>query len=239
MGLGLPPQMQTYLPYTDLKINAAVLHEKDLGHQINTGMTILETLKDKQRGWQWHPGFKMWRSNEDLLAQYISRMLYEWKDNGFTDTFRVHERFALLGLDDRAIIVRKIDKPWWWGVKRFHAGQQASLMRHDPRWYGKIFTNTSPGLCEWWPTETEGHFIYGPQPSPDGKFDYIVDGHPMFLEVKRMNDHDFMVHANTFHRLVKSNKPWTMRDAHMFGTLKALHDRFHSLRPYTTHEHVQ
>jgi hypothetical protein len=231
--------MQTYLPYSDQKINAAALSEKDLGHQINAAMTILETNKKIKKGWQWHPGIKMWIGHDDFLAQYIARMLFEWKVQGWTDTFKVHDRMIKMGYHEQAIIARKIDPPWWWGVKRFHAGQKASLLRHDREWYGRLFTNISAGLCEWWPVQTEGNFIYGPQPAPDGRFDYILDGKPMFPEVSKMSDNVFMRHANTFHRLMKSDEPLTSRDQHLFGSLRAHHDRLHTLRTYDTHGHVQ
>src|SRR5262252_695619 len=70
--------MRIYLPFDDIKANISVLSEEDLGKQRNCAMTILDTIANRSKGWQWHPGVMMWVGYEELLGIIARRINEEW-----------------------------------------------------------------------------------------------------------------------------------------------------------------
>jgi hypothetical protein len=232
--------MHTYLPYSNASINTAILSEVDLSQQIRAGLTILETLHGRDKGWQWHPAIGMWNGFEEMLAQRIVQLGIEWVNQGFRDTFNISGRLESMGYDLRYLRSQNVSTPWWWGDKPFHAAQRAALVRHDRSWYAPIFKGkVDGGLPELWPLAEQGKYKIGPQPSPDGKFDYRVDGKPLFPEARKMDDVTFLFHINNFHRLLGNKRPIKARDADIFPMLRSLHDRFHSMRFYNSHDHAR
>jgi Pyrimidine dimer DNA glycosylase len=234
--------MQVFVPLPDAKMNIKVLTEDMVGPQCAIATTILKTLKGKDKGWQWHPGVKMWVGNDKFLAQYTFRLIDEWKRLGYPD----HYTSVVVALGYMKFSMMPVTTPWWWGHGKFHASNQSAMVRQNPDWYGRIFKKANPGMCEWWPLPEEGQFVFGPQPSPmngnnkyEGRFDYLVDGHPIYNDAKAMLDKEFIRHANQFHNLtpdikggIRDNEP-----TQVLNVLRALHDRFHTQRVYTSHDH--
>lgn len=70
--------MQTFLPYPDITLSAAVLDYKRLGKQRVEAMQILNALAGLKRGWTNHPAVRMWRGYEDGLAAYHDACISEW-----------------------------------------------------------------------------------------------------------------------------------------------------------------
>lgn len=242
--------MKIYLPFDAVAKNVTVMSELDLGHQRNCALTILESIAGKAKGWRWHPGVRMWYGQEYLLAHIAYATNEEWATqvalsneeprksmDGLVKTY--HQVLYNLGFTAKELVTMPTELPWWWGHKRFHEGEKAMLLRHDPDWYGQFFPKVDNGLCEWWPRQEKDQFIYGPQMGPNGDYDeYHLDDKPIYKAVHSMTDKDFAHHANTYHNLLPDLKTPISATEPIMPSLKALHDRFHQKRVYTTHDHT-
>jgi hypothetical protein len=230
--------MRIFTPYDDIKLNTTCLSEDDLTIQRNNAMTILETIGGKAKGWQWHPGVTMWITSDDLLACIAHSVNMEWcAVNNDVDSLAVEYNKTLKLMGYSLLPTSQLKFPWWWGHKKFHESNRAAMIRRNREWYGGLFANDDPGICDWWPRVDTDRWTYGPQPSPDGKFDYIIDGKPVFQTAREMLDTEFARHANTFHNLLPDIKTPISSDDPGLSLLKAFHDRFHQKRVYDTHDH--
>jgi hypothetical protein len=242
--------MRIYTPYNSVKLNAAVLDEKTLGGQCNSSITILETLRGRSKGWQWHPGVTMWQGYEDLLVDHAVGFIKTWTAPPMNHPDLWTPKLAKLGYFRQIDLLTKtryvrmpkqsLDMPWWWGNQMFHMSNQSALLRIEPDWYDK-FLVVPNDICDWWPLAEEGKFKYGPQPAPgDAGFGYIVDGKPVYKQAKAMTNAEFADHANAYHNLTPDLKAGIARNMsdEMRSLFVALHDRFHQLRVYQTHDHT-
>jgi hypothetical protein len=237
--------MQIYLPTPKLTTNAAILHDLDMLAQRNVGLTILESLAGKAKGWYWHPGITMWVGHEPLLAmalvlindQFIERESKQVR-NGPSGAKQLGRDYLmkLSELGFGRLSAPPNDMPWWWGNKRFHDGNKSVLIRRNEYWYGRLFKHTPNNLCDWWPRQNQDKWIYGPQLGPNGDYsEYFINDVPVLDNVRRMNNHEFAAHANRYHNLMDGQ---TITDkTATIDLLRTMHDRFHQKRFYSTHDH--
>lgn len=144
--------VNTFLPYPDYTLSAAVLDDKRLGKQRVEVLQILNTLHEiptesgKPRGWSNHPAVRMWRGCELQLCEYGLVITEEWKRRGFKDTcynkIRQHLDWAEGG---------NMLKPIWFGDVDFHDSHKSNLLRKDPDHYGKFFQHVPADLPYIWP----------------------------------------------------------------------------------------
>lgn len=234
--------MRIYLPMTDIKMNIVMLSDADLTIQRNNAVTILETLRGKNKGWQWHPGVTMWIGHDDLLAKIAHELNQEWIGVNFDvdGIMGIGEKYEKRLKDmgyTRTYSTVLPPLPWWWGHQKFHDSNKAAMLRHDPAWYGELIKNARDDICDWWPRIDKDTWLYGPQPSPDGKFDYIVDGKSIFAEAKKMSHVEFAIHANMYHNLMPDITTPIRPDDPSLDLMMTVHDRFHQVRVYSTHDH--
>jgi hypothetical protein len=228
--------MQVYSPFGNIALNAAVLSEVDLSQQIRCGLTALSVLRGHRRESDWHPTILAWTGFETALAQQVYKMLGEWRDQGFRDNTHGFERLEDMGFHT-SIQRANPEFPWWWGDKRFHAAQRAALVRHDSDWYGRVFQGkANPAVLEIFPLSSTGEWSQLKLLEGSVTWD---DNRLMFLEAKRMSDLEFINHANEFHQLMGPKTKFGIRDKSVFDLARALHDRFHSLKIYDTHDHIR
>src|SRR5215831_4365088 len=174
--------MKIYLPYPSVRKNMLVLSEKDLNHQRNCAITILESIAGKSKGWKWHPGVNMWWGSEHLLGHIAWSINEEWAQQvatsqGYSTTKAIdsliktyHGQLRDLGFDLNQIQSMPGILPWWWGHKRFHMGERSALLHLDRTWYSQFFKDVDGTLVEWWPRFDKDKFVYGPHVGPDGDF---------------------------------------------------------------------
>lgn len=239
--------MQIYLPTPKLSINAAILHELDMLAQRNVGLTILESLAGKAKGWYWHPGVTMWIGHEPLLAHACILIDDEWAKQESKRPRNTPAGVRQLSNDYvskiKALGLGRLPQPpaelpWWWGHKRFHEGNKSVMIRHNAYWYGRLFKDTPNDLCDWWPRRDKDTWTYGPTFGPNGDAsEYFINNVPIYQSAKRMDDHEFVRHVNRFHNLSPGSKrPIDAKDATL-DLMRAIHDRFHQKRFYSTHDH--
>jgi hypothetical protein len=160
--------MQTFLPYEDFNLSAAVLDDKRLGKQRVEVIQILNALLDEDStGWKNHPAVKMWEGYETGLAYYGDCICREWQNRGFQDTcrdkitdiIRTNEKtikqiltFGKIAASNSSSAL-ELALPDFLGNEEFHASHRSNLLRKDPDWYG-MFGWTEPDSLEYyWPTK--------------------------------------------------------------------------------------
>jgi hypothetical protein len=237
--------MQVYLPYPKLKLVNMTLATSDLTHQRNVIAAIAESLLGNAKGWTWHPGVTMWLGSFELLGHIGYLANDEWAKRLAEDDKCGPGGAKQLKLDYeaqlKALNLLRLSKPpdpmpWWWGYKRFHEGNKSALIRHDPLWYGSLYTDVANDLCDWWPRQTPDTWVYGPQRGPNGDYaEYFLNEKPILESVRRMNAHDFAAHANRYHNLTPGDE-LTVKTPTL-DILRAMHDRFHQKKVYSTHDH--
>ena len=138
--------MQTFLPYPDFALSAACLDYRRLGKQRLEAFTILKILAGDSaaRGWRNHPATRMWRGSAESLGEYFNAVLAEWIGRGYRNTMV----FA-------PVASAPAQKPWWFGLERFHAAHRANLLRKDPVHYGRFGWKEDPAMDYWWPAAAE------------------------------------------------------------------------------------
>lgn len=131
--------MQTFLPYPDYTMSAHVLDRQRLGKQRVEVLQILNVLHEIKTGYKNHPAVKMWSGCELQLTEYGLVICEEWISRGYKDTcfekIKQHQLWAEGG---------NMLKPEWFGNLEFHLGHQATLIKKDPVYYGKIFEGIDP-----------------------------------------------------------------------------------------------
>ena len=237
--------MQVYLPFPELKLINMTLSPDDLNHQRNVTLTIVETFLGDAKGWLWHPGVTMWLGHHELLGHIGYLINDEWAKrladdercgpagaNGLKKQYEI--QLQELGL--RRLAKPPAELPWWWGHKRFHEGNKSALIRHDPMWYGALYNGVANDLCDWWPRVKPDTWVYGPQKGPNGDYaEYFINEKPIMNSARRMDASEFVTHANRYHNLA-SGKELTVKTPTL-DILRAMHDRFHQQRVYSTHDH--
>ena len=133
--------MQTFLPYASFQKSAACLDSKRLGKQRVEALQILNVLAGKSSGWKNHPAVLMWSGYEKALRQYLRAVILEWNGRGFKNSIRVPRKVLLL----------PHEIPPWIGTKQFHSSHRSSLLRKDPRYYGRMRWKVDPNLPRHWP----------------------------------------------------------------------------------------
>ena len=80
--------MQTFLPYPDDRLSAAVLDDKRLGKQRVETLQILRALTWSTYGWRNHPAVRMWRGFVPALVAYGAAVCDEWVARGRADAVK-------------------------------------------------------------------------------------------------------------------------------------------------------
>jgi hypothetical protein len=142
-GLATIPNMNIYVPETNLTECAKTFDPRLLRkHRIETLHTI-KAILDISKGWTHHPTTKMWKGHESALAAYGIAICEEFVNQGGTDAI--------------APILRKIvepdatNLPSWWGTKEIHESHRSALIRRLPSFYVPLWPNTSSKLPLVWP----------------------------------------------------------------------------------------
>lgn len=103
-------------------------------------MQILNGLLGKNKnGWRYHPCSRMWLSYEVALADYMNKMIIEWKTRGFKNTM------LLSDLPDKEVVV----VPRWLGVDKYHSAYRAILLAKNYDYYSKFGWTEIPNLTVW------------------------------------------------------------------------------------------
>ena len=130
--------MQTYLPFPDFAMSAAVLDTKRLGNQLLENVQIMSALMTG-RGWVNHPATLMWRKYEWSLLQYHEACYRTWHyQRGFHSHGGTYEKMFELYDRHKTWTEAKI-RPYWLGDDTFHRSHQSTLKRKLPEYYGYIF----------------------------------------------------------------------------------------------------
>ncbi len=122
--------MQTFLPYADFAMSAAVLDNKRLGKQRVEAWQIYRAITDSTYGWQHHPAVNMWRGYDEALLLYGIVICDEWKWRGFKDSMLLRFR--------KAYHLDRIKLPPWFGDKAFHSAHRAVLLGKNYMHYSKF-----------------------------------------------------------------------------------------------------
>lgn len=76
--------MQTFLPYPDFAMSAAVLDYRRLGSQVHEVAQLLDALHETNNGgYRNHVVARMWRGHELQLAQFGLVCEEEWEKRGY------------------------------------------------------------------------------------------------------------------------------------------------------------
>jgi len=138
--------MQTFLPYEDFSMSAAVLDRSRLGKQRVEAWQILRALQGKTKGWVNHPATRMWAGAEYHLCLYGIVICTEWVQRGYNDTLlpKFWMEFAKYDCSP---------KPSWLGNPAFHASHRSVLLHKDADWYGNYLWEEEPSTQYVWPVK--------------------------------------------------------------------------------------
>jgi hypothetical protein len=139
--------MQTFLPYASFAHSAAVLDYKRLGKQRVETWQILNALQGKSKGWVNHPATRMWRGYEEALACYGDAICFEWIRRGYQDTLL--PRFHSLITHNAPVL------PSWFGDEALHLSHRSNLVRKDPNYYRKYWSDVPDNMPYVWPVPLE------------------------------------------------------------------------------------
>lgn len=161
--------MQTFLPYSDYKKSAASLDRMRLGKQRVETFQVLQRLlgvrlvsKDANgepipeedwsvtpitsTGWINHPAVKAWRGHELELLEYQRAFCNEWTSRGYKDTCLIKSE-KLIELCGQKL---NSGKPEWTLDDKVHISHKSNLLRKDPEFYGKLWSNIPDDLPYVW-----------------------------------------------------------------------------------------
>lgn len=127
--------MQTFVPFANLNMSAAVLDSKRLNKQLLEGRQIYQILAENRRtgGWVNHPAVKMWRNYDMGLYAYLTAIRDECDKRGiqteknWTAIETMHEANWHRG--DNIVM------PPWWNDDRVHISHRQNLHDKDPNYY--------------------------------------------------------------------------------------------------------
>jgi hypothetical protein len=148
--------VQTFLPYPDFRRSAESLDARRLGKQRVEGLQVLRGLTIATYGWRHHPAVKMWRGCEEALGRYTLTVCEVWSELGRADTVAATMASELDGLGiqvvrDQAALGEAGALPVWLGDEPFHRSHRSALLRKDPDFYGRLFTDVPDDLPYVWP----------------------------------------------------------------------------------------
>jgi len=125
--------MQTFLPYSDIKLSLKCLDDKRLGKQRVEAYQIISAITGRPKldgstykGWVNHPCTIMWRNNLNLLKYYLNCCIDEWVNRGFNNTM------------EKEIITDELIYPSWFGNSEFHNSHKSNLLRKNYEFYCKF-----------------------------------------------------------------------------------------------------
>jgi len=122
--------LQTFLPYANYELSAAVLDYKRLGKQRVEAKQILLALTTPNYGWRHHPATKMWAGYEWALTEYAVAICNEWRRRGYQDS-------VLEWFEEQRALMQVGPTPWWVGLEPFHQQHRASLLVSVPQHYSR------------------------------------------------------------------------------------------------------
>lgn len=150
--------MQTFVPFTDNAMNAAVLDSRRLNKQLLEGRQVYNILATNKRSGAWvnHPAVKMWRNYDTGLFEYLRHIKNECVNRGISTEknwnalVSMHENNWHRG--DKSVM------PPWWGDVRVHQSHRNNLYVKDPEYYAEFSNDARIACCEkcnyFWPTHT-------------------------------------------------------------------------------------
>ena len=153
--------MQTFLPYPDFAVSAAVLDDRRLGKQRVEALQVLRAVTRSTYGWKHHPAVRMWAGFPEAIAAYGLAVCDEWVRRGWADTCAATIRadLAEAGLRSsprsQAELAHMGSLPRWLGDGRLHRSHQAALVRKNPEYYQPLFPDVDPELPYFWPTAVD------------------------------------------------------------------------------------
>lgn len=130
--------VNTFLPYPDFKKCAKVLDPKRLCKQRVEAYQLINAINKKNEkneekvAWYNHPACQQWINYLDALKLYYNTMIDEMINRGYKNTMKKME----IKKDKK-----DIEMPWWLGYDHLHYSHQASLLRKQPSYYLKYFSN--------------------------------------------------------------------------------------------------
>lgn len=130
--------MQTFLPWPDFKMSAAVLDNKRLGKQRVEAMQLVNVLQKGSGGWINHPAARMWKYYVPALMRYHDVCIDEWVSRGFNNT--------MLKYNPKIYAI-----PLLVGMEEVHASHRSNLLRKDPAHYGQMRWTEPHDLPYVWP----------------------------------------------------------------------------------------
>lgn len=159
--LPLRSKVQTFVPYTNMRVSAAALDSKRLNKQLLEGRQIYGILSSGKTVGAWvnHPAVKMWRNYDNALFAYLEEVKNECvlrgikTDKNWTAIVEMHEWNWNRG--DSIIL------PPWWGDDRVHLSHRQNLYVKDPVAYYHFHDSAAQPkshCCDkcnyFWPTHT-------------------------------------------------------------------------------------
>lgn len=150
--------MQTFLPYSSFLETAAVLDDRRLGKQRVEALQVLRALTIADYGWQHHPVVAMWAGYEEALACYGLTVCRVWTESGKPDTCATTLRADLQAATEitaprsQRELEGAGELPPWLGDVEFHRSHRSALLRKDPEYYGRYFSDVPADLPYVWPT---------------------------------------------------------------------------------------
>lgn len=145
--------MNTFLPYPDFKLSAAVLDRQRLGKQRPEVIQLLRALDDPTDKIHRHPACIMWWGFRDALVSYGLAICDEWISRGYhDDSWRKIRAFSSITEDP---LQQNVTLPKWFGDSAFHASHRSNLLRKDYKWYSAFGWKDSPLLPYVWPTNRD------------------------------------------------------------------------------------
>lgn len=149
--------MQTFLPYPGFTASAEVLDRRRLGKQRVEAVQVLRALVRPGYGWRHHPAAAMWAGYEEALTRYGLDVCAVWSALGHGDTCAatlVSDLRSATGIRAAKLqpeLAAAGELPPWLGDEDVHRSHRSALLRKDPEYYGRFFTDVPPDLPYVWP----------------------------------------------------------------------------------------
>lgn len=145
--------VNTFVPFSNFRLIAAVLDYKRLGKQRVEARQILQALTGEKNGWSHHTAVRMWIGYEEALKFYINCMIDEWIARGYKNSMEKYN------VEEEHVIF-----PWWIRWRPVQYSHRASLYRKKPEYYKNYSFDDIPPIyhkCGYiWPSKlNEQQFI--------------------------------------------------------------------------------